>query len=51
MKIYCKVLEKTLEVTKNRLSSCGNNLIIEKNVPMKLNPFANKKKSVNEDAI
>ena len=46
-----KVLEKTLEVTKDRLSSCGNNLIVEKKCSHEIKSICEQlKKSVNEDA-
>ena len=46
-----KILEKTLEVTKDRLSSCGNNRIVEKKCSHKINFICEElKKSVNEDA-
>jgi len=46
-----KILEKTLEVTKNRLSSCGNNKIVEKKCSHEIKSICEQlKKSVNEDA-
>ena len=46
-----KVLEKTLEVTKDRLLSCGNNLIVEKKCSHEIKSICKQlKKSVNEDA-
>ena len=46
-----KVLEKTLEVTKDRLLSCGNNLIVEKKCSHEIKSICEHlKKSVNEDA-
>ena len=46
-----KILEKTLDVTKDRLSSCGNNRIVEKKCSHKINFICEElKKSVNEDA-
>ena len=46
-----KILEKTLEVTKDRLSSCGNNLIVEKKCSHEIKSICEQlKKSVNEDA-
>ena len=46
-----KILEKTLEVTKDRLLSCGNNKIVEKKCSHKINSICEQlKKSVNEDA-
>ena len=46
-----KVLEKTLEVTKDRLLSCGNNLIVEKKCSHEIKSICEQlKKSVNEDA-
>ena len=46
-----KILEKTLEVTKDRLSSCGNNKIVEKKCSHEIKSICEQlKKSVNEDA-
>ena len=46
-----KILEKTLEVTKDRLSSCGNNKIVEKKCSHEIKSICQQlKKSVNEDA-
>ena len=46
-----KILEKTLEVTKDRLSSCGNNKIVEKKCSHEIKSICEHlKKSVNEDA-
>ena len=46
-----KVLEKTLEVTKDRLSSCGNKKIVEKKCSHEIKSICEQlKKSVNEDA-
>ena len=46
-----KILEKTLEVTKDRLSSCGNNKIVEKRCSHEIKSICEQlKKSVNEDA-
>ena len=46
-----KILEKTLEVTKDRLSSCGNNKIVEKKCYHEIKSICEHlKKSVNEDA-
>ncbi len=49
--IRAKILEKTLEVTKDRLSSCGNNKIVEKRCSHEIKSICEQlKKSVNEDA-
>jgi len=46
-----KILEKTLEVTKDRLLSCGNNKIVEKKCSHESKSICEHlKKSVNEDA-
>ena len=46
-----KILEKTLEVTKDRLSSCGNNKIVEKKCSHEIKSICEQlKKSVNEGA-
>ena len=46
-----KILEKTLEVTKDRLSSCGIKKIVEKNCSHEIKSIcAQLKKSVNENA-
>ena len=46
-----KILEKTLEVTNDRLSSCGNNKIVEKRCSHEIKSICEQlKKSVNEDA-
>ena len=46
-----KILEKTLEVTKDRLSSCGINKIVEKKCSHEIKSISEQlKKSVNEDA-
>ena len=46
-----KILEKTLEVTKYRLSSCGINKIIEKKCSHEIKSICEQlKRSVNEDA-
>ena len=46
-----KILEKTLEVTKDRLSSCGINKIVEKKCSHEIKSICEQlKKSVNEDA-
>ena len=50
-KTRAKILEKTLEVTKDRLSSCGNNKIVEKKCSHEIKSICEHlKKSVNEDA-
>ena len=49
--IRAKILEKTLEVTKDRLSSCGNNKIVEKKCSHEIKSICEQlKKCVNEDA-
>jgi len=46
-----KILEKTLEVTKERLSSCGNKKIVEKKCSHEIKSICEQlKKSVNEGA-
>ena len=46
-----KILEKTLEVTKDRLSSCGNNKIVEKKCSHEIKSICEQlKKSVNDEA-
>ena len=46
-----KILEKTLEVTKERLSSCGNNKIVEKKCSHEIKSICEQlKKGVNEGA-
>ena len=50
-KTRAKILEKTLEVTKDRLSSCGNNKIVEKKCSHEIKSICEQlKESINEDA-